>query len=105
MRKIIPTECSSTFGALFSNDKRRSPKAPQLLGELVINEAFLEALIQRFENSEEDSIKLTLGAWRKDAKGTGKIYLTVKAQIPPCTDRCEDDADLQLSGQMLLREL
>ena len=105
MRKVIPSERNSTFGVLFSNDKRRSAKAPQLLGELTIDEAFLEALIQRFEQSDEDTIKLSLSAWRKDAKGTGKIYLTVKAQIPPFSDTCEDETDLHLSGRMLLQDL
>jgi len=105
MRNVVPSGRNSTFGVLFSNDKRRSTKAPQLLGELTIDEAFLEALIQRFEQSDEDTIKLSLSAWRKDAKGTGKIYLTVKAQIPPCIDTCEDETDLHLSGRMLLQDL
>ena len=105
MRKVIPSERNSTFGVLFSNDKRRSTKAPQLLGELTIDEAFLESLIQRFEQSDEDTIKLSLSAWRKDAKGTGKIYLTVKAQIPPFSDTSEDETDLHLSGRLLLQDL
>ena len=104
MRNVVPSERNSTFGVLFSNDKRRSAKAPQLLGELTIDEAFLEALIQWFEQSDEDTIKLLLSAWRKDAKATGKIYLTVKAQIP-CIDTCEDETDLHLSGRMLLQDL
>jgi len=94
MRNVVP-----------SGRKRRSAKAPQLLGELTIDQAFLEALIQWFEQSDEDTIKLSLSAWRKDAKATGKIYLTVKAQIPPCIDTCEDETDLHLSGRMLLQDL
>ena len=96
---------NSIFGVLFSNDSRRSPKAPQLIGELTLDQVFLDAILRRMGDNDEDTIKLSLGAWRKDAKGTGKIYLTVKAQIPPCIDTFEDETDLHLSGRMLLQDL
>jgi hypothetical protein len=107
MRRKAESQIDCTFGVLFSNDKRRSAKAPQLVGELVIDETFLNALVQRFEDGDEESIKVNLGAWKKKASTSDKVYLTVKAQIPPRISPFEndDDENFHLSGQRLLEDL
>jgi len=107
MRRKAESQIDCTFGVLFSNDKRRSAKAPQLVGELVIDETFLNALVQRFEDGDEESIKVNLGAWKKKAATSDKVYLTVKAQIPPRISPFEndDDENFHVSGQRLLEDL
>ena len=70
-------EQKANCGALFVNEKRSNPNAPDFRGDLYLDRAFLKA---RLDNSEE-LIKIQVSAWKKESK-TGTKFLSLSASEP-----------------------
>ena len=54
-----------SFGALFPNQHKKNPRAPNLMGHLDIDNELLEQLMSLYDGGE--SIRLQVSAWKKQA--------------------------------------
>jgi hypothetical protein len=88
-----------SFGALFPNQRKKNPRAPNLMGHLDIDSELLEQLMSLYDGGE--SIRLQVSAWKKQASGTELPYLTIKAQLPFEAKRQSDNDDDPNSFQYL----
>lgn len=88
-----------SFGALFPNQHKKNPRAPNLMGHLDIDSELIEQLMSRYDGGE--TIRLQVSAWKKQASGTELPYLTIKAQLPFQGKHQSDDDDDPNSFQYL----
>jgi hypothetical protein len=65
--------------ALFKNHKPKSEKSPQLLGDLVIERALLQDLLDADPAAE--TIKLSVSAWEKTT-ATGNAFIAARVSKP-----------------------
>ena len=88
-----------SFGALFPNQHKKNPRAPNLMGHVDIDSELIEQLMSRYDGGE--TIRLQVSAWKKQASITELPYLTIKAQLPFQTKRQSDNDDDPNSFQYL----
>ena len=81
-----------SFGALFPNQHKKNPRAPNLMGHLDIDNELLEQLMSLHDGGKP--IRLQVSGWKKQASITELPYLTIKAQLPFQAKRqCDNDDD------------
>jgi len=78
-----------SIGALFPNTKKTNPKAPALIGTLVLDRQLFEQLIEAYEDCGE--VEIQVSAWKNYASETGNQYLTLIAQVPWQKRRRDED--------------
>ena len=74
MSNFIPNPNS---GTLFNVKEKRNPNWPDIRGEIFVSRELLESVMQQ----EGDLIKMSISAWRKEAK-TGTKYLSLSVSEP-----------------------
>lgn len=78
-------------GALFHNKAKTHPNAPDVTGDVHLSRDLLKQLMQK----DGDLVKISLSAWKTEAKTTGLKYLSVIASEPYDTKpKPEEDEDL-----------
>ena len=65
-------------GRLFANNRKSSPNAPDVKGDLEIGREVLDHLIDCYENGQP--IKMDIAGWKK-AKQNGEPFLSLRVQI------------------------
>ena len=88
-----------SFGALFPNQHKKNPRAPNLMGHLDIDNELLEQLMSLHDGGKP--IRLQVSGWKKQASITELPYLTIKAQLPFQAKHQSDDDDDPNSFQYL----
>lgn len=88
-----------SFGALFPNQHKKNPRAPNLMGHLDIDNELLEQLMSLHDGGKP--IRLQVSGWKKQASITELPYLTIKAQLPFQAKRQSDNDDDPNSFQYL----
>ena len=66
-------------GRLFANNRKSSPNAPDVKGDLEISREVLDHLIDCYENGQP--IKMDIAGWKKAMKKGGTFY-SLSASIP-----------------------
>ena len=100
MQKRHKQHQEGSYGALFPNQKRTNPKAPQMMGTLSLDKCLFEDMMNIYE--ETGKIEIQVSAWKNSASETGMPYLTLKAQMPFVKKRrFEDDDDENDAFQFL----
>jgi hypothetical protein len=74
MNTYIPKPNS---GSLFNVKEKRNPNWPDIRGEIFVSRDLLETVMQQ----QGDLIKMSISAWRKEAK-TGNKYLSLSVSEP-----------------------
>ena len=66
-------------GVMFANDKKTSESQPDFRGEVYLDKTFL---IEQAHKANGSLVKISLAAWNKVAKSSGKEYLSLAASEP-----------------------
>lgn len=74
MNDFVPNPNS---GSLFNVKEKRNPNWPDIRGDIFMSRELMETLLQQ----EGDLIKISVSAWRKEAK-TGTKYLSLSVSEP-----------------------
>ena len=82
-----------TFGALFPNENKRHPLAPNLLGQVEIDNELFEELVELYDSGK--ALRLQVAGWKKSSDTTGLPFLTLKMTMPfqPKRQNRFEDAD------------
>ena len=103
MQKRHKQHQEGSYGALFPNQKRTNPKAPQMIGSIFIDHHFFVEMIDHYEDTGK--IEIQVSAWKNSASETGMPYLTLKAQMPIVKKRRFDDDDDENDAFQFLADL
>ena len=79
MKERRTDKSNQNIGALFSNKSKRTDKAPDFTGTIVLDVPTIRHLWDCIEAEEEP--RLNLAAWKNTSKTSKQRYLTLKAQI------------------------
>lgn len=75
-------------GALFRTKEKRTPKSPDMFGDIKFDKAYLQDLI---DQSNEQIITVKLGAWTKEGK-SGKFLSIQVDTFKRTEERVRQDA-------------
>lgn len=67
-------------GRLFSNNKKRTPKAPDVTGKLEISSEVLDHLVR--SRAAGRPIVMELAGWRKQSRTTSGSWYSLSASVP-----------------------
>ena len=67
-------------GRLFSNNKKTSPKAPDVTGKLEISKELLDYLVKC--SNKGQPIAMDLAGWRKQSRSTSGSWYSLAASLP-----------------------
>jgi len=73
-----PFEVKPNTGALFPNNEKKTDKYPDMRGDVHLDKTFL---IQMMDKSKGATVKISLGAWKKESKD-GLKFLSLAASEP-----------------------
>jgi uncharacterized protein (DUF736 family) len=71
-------EVKPNTGALFPNNEKKTDKYPDMRGDVHLDKTFL---IQMMDKSKGATVKISLGAWKKESK-EGLKFLSLAASEP-----------------------
>jgi hypothetical protein len=71
-------EVKPNTGALFPNNEKKTDKYPDMRGDVHLDKTFL---IQMMDKSKGATVKISLGAWKKESKD-GLKFLSLAASEP-----------------------
>jgi uncharacterized protein (DUF736 family) len=71
-------EVKPNTGALFPNNEKKNDKYPDMRGDVHLDKTFL---IQMMDKSKGATVKISLGAWKKESKD-GLKFLSLAASEP-----------------------
>ena len=80
MQKRHKQHQEGSYGALFPNQKRTNPKAPQMMGTLSLDKCLFEDMMNIYE--ETGKVAIQVSAWKNFSAETETPFLTLKAQLP-----------------------
>ena len=83
-----------SFGKLLSNQNKRHPLAPHLVGQVEIDSNLFEQLAELYNSGK--ALRLQIAGWKKASDTTGQPFLTLKITMPfqPMRqNRFEEDDD------------
>jgi len=82
-----------SFGTLLPNQNKRHPLAPNLLGQVEIDNELFEQLIELYDSGK--ALRLQVAGWKKASNTTGLPFLTLKMTMPfqPKRQNRFEDAD------------
>ncbi len=103
MQKRQTQRKDGSYGALFPNQKRINPKAPQMMGTLSLDKCLFEDMMNIYE--ETGKIEIQVSAWKNSASETGMPHLTLNAQMPYQKNRRFDGDDDENDAFQFLADL
>ena len=82
-----------SFGTLLPNQNKRHPLAPNLLGQVEIDNELFEELVELYDSGK--ALRLQVAGWKKASNTTGLPFLTLKMTMPfqPKRPNRFEDAD------------
>jgi hypothetical protein len=69
-----------SFGTLLPNQNKRHPLAPNLLGQVEIDNDLFEQLVELYDSGK--ALRLQVAGWKKASDTTGQPFLTLKMTMP-----------------------
>jgi hypothetical protein len=76
----VSSKTKLSIGALRKAKRKTKPRSPDLLGELHLQRHTFEAIMKRFQSTDQNEVVCPIAAWGYDDEGGS--YLTVELSPP-----------------------